>query len=60
MCKALDKYPSNMVRKNLRFVYIVKKLSYLGIEAAGTHSNNSIYIANDGRSNGYTDIFLEK
>ena len=57
--KAMSKYPSNTLRENLNNVYIVKKLTFSDISAAGTNSRYSIYISNNGLDNGYTDSFLE-
>lgn len=57
--KALKKYPSALLKQNLKHVYFVKTLGFSGIEAAGTNSADNIYIANEGESAGYTDNYVE-
>jgi hypothetical protein len=57
---ALDKYPAQFLKYNLKNVYILKSLSYSGVSAGGTNSFDCVYIANDGVNMGYTDIIIEK
>lgn len=57
---ALDKYPTQFLKYNLKNVYILKSLSYSGVNAGGTNSFDCVYIANDGVNMGYTDIIIEK
>lgn len=57
---ALDKYPDELVRDNLRTVYVLRYLEYFGVEAGGTNSLSEIYLLNKGLANGYTDSWIEK
>ena len=58
--KALDKYPAEMLRLNLKAVYWLKKMSFYGVGYGGTNSTNAVYLTNDGATLGYTDNYLEQ
>lgn len=58
--KALDKYPSELLRSNLKRVYVLKSLYFYGVEYGATNSSESVYITNRGIKEGYTDSFLEE
>ena len=55
----MDKYPTDVLKENLESIYIVQKLNFCGVSAAGTNSRNKIYLANNGLSGGYTNDFIE-
>lgn len=58
--RAAGRYPQALIRQHLEAVVLVERLEYRGIRAAGTNSQNRVYLANRGRANGYTDAFLEQ
>jgi len=58
--KALDKYPADVLKLNLKSVYWLKKMSFYGVEYGGTNSNSAVYLTNDGANLGYTDNYLEQ
>jgi hypothetical protein len=56
---ALEKYPPEFLKKNLKSVYLVRSLSLFGKSTRGTNSSTSVYIANLGKRRGYTNSFIE-
>lgn len=58
--KALRKYPASTLQKELRTVYFVKSLEFFGVAYGGTNSNDALYLANNGASMGFTDLYLEQ
>lgn len=57
---AMDKYPLWLVKRNLRRVFVVRTLQFYGLDYGGTNSLDTLYLANSGRTNGFTDRFLEE
>lgn len=57
---ALDKYPSSILKDNLKKVYIVQSLEFYGLPYGGTNSNDTVYLSNQGIRNGYTNGYLEQ
>lgn len=57
--QALAKYPSIVVRRHLRKVYVVSRLEYFGIATGGTNSRTAVYVANNGkyRSRSIEEVF---
>jgi len=58
--RALNKYPQEMLKLNLRAVYWLKKMSFYGVGYGGTNSTHTVYLTNDGAQLGYTDNYLEQ
>jgi|SRR5688572_2586846 len=58
--KALEKYPTDMLRLNLRSVYWLRKMTFYGVGYGGTNSAFSLFLTNDGERLGYTDNYLEQ
>lgn len=58
--KALDKYPKDLIIKNLRKIYLLKSIEFYGQEFGGTNSYDVVYVANDGEAQGHTDSFIEQ
>lgn len=56
VARALAKYPAAVLRKHLRQVYVVERLSYSGVAAGGTNSRSAVYLANAGKA---SDAVLE-
>ena len=56
---AFTKYPKKILQENLDVVYVVKRLKYRGISAGGTNSRKRVYLANRGKSAGYTNVWVE-
>ncbi|MDX2148320.1 MAG: hypothetical protein SFZ23_12435 [Planctomycetota bacterium] len=57
--RALAKYPPEIVRENLRNVWLLRDLQYYGIFAAGTNSATQVYINIGEEAAGYTPAFIE-
>lgn len=57
---ALQKYPVGLIKKNLKGIFLCKKIISYGIEYGASHSsdNNIIYLCSEGKNNGYTDVYL--
>lgn len=60
MINALDKYPTRLLKNILKNVYVLKSMSFYGVGYGGTNSQDSVYVANDGVSMGYTDTEIEQ
>lgn len=58
--KALNKYPTHLIKKNLTKIYAVKNLEFYGLSYGGTSSTSAVYISNNGVSSGYTDFWIEQ
>jgi hypothetical protein len=56
---ALHKYPSDLLERNLKKIYVVKTLSFFGLDYGGTYYKKDIYISNNGIEKGFTDAYLE-
>lgn len=57
---ALGKYPAIVMEENLGRVYVVGSLEFKGVSYAATNSRDTIYMTNRGRSEGYTNVFIER
>ncbi len=58
---ALDKYPTLLLKNNLKNVYVLKSMSFYGVNYGGTNlPPDIVYVANDGVSMGYMDTAIEK
>jgi hypothetical protein len=60
MINALDKYPTQLLKNILKNVYVLKSMSFYGVNYGGTNSPSNVYVANEGMNMGYTDIAIEK
>lgn len=58
--RAIRKYPQHILATNLRMVYVLSELDYLGITASGTNSRRDIYLKNRGVLEGFTDAWIEE
>lgn len=59
---ALAKYPATFLKKNLNTIYCLKKLYFFGVPFGATYfdKTKALYIANNGRRNGYTNRYIEQ
>ncbi|MGE0001786.1 MAG: hypothetical protein AB7F50_06570 [Fimbriimonadaceae bacterium] len=57
--KAFAKYPEGFLDRDLKRVFVLRRISFYGLDYGGTNSLDTVYVTNDGESNGYTDEFLE-
>jgi|SRR5688572_11582287 len=58
--RALDKYPANIISKNLKKIYVLNFLSFENVEYGGTYSTDAVYVVNSGIDMGYDDVFVEQ
>lgn len=56
---AMEKYPATVLKKNLKQVYISKRIAFYGLVYGGTNSLDTVYLSNDGAAKGFTDFYLE-
>ena len=54
----LSAYPSRIIDKDLKSIYLVSELTIYGKEFGGTNSWAGIYIKSQGVEKGYSDVFL--
>ncbi len=57
---ALDKYPIEVLKDNLKSVYALKSMNFYGVDYGGTNSKASVYVVNVGEDMGYSDICIEE
>ena len=57
---ALDKYPIEVLKDDLKSVYILKSMNFFGVDYGGTNSNDCVYVTNSGEDMGYSDIYIEE
>lgn len=57
---ALDKYPEPVLNRDLKNVYFLKTMKFYDVAYGGTNSNDALYLTNNGKSNGYSDLYLEQ
>jgi hypothetical protein len=60
MTKALKKYPTSALQKELKAVYFLKSMKFYNIGYGGTNSNDALYLTNNGEMLGYTELYLEQ
>lgn len=58
--KALEKYPTEVLTKHVKKVYVLDDIQFYGIRFGGTNSLDAVYILNRGLDAGYTDRFVEQ
>ena len=47
--KALAKYPTAVLQKNLKKVYVVERLEYSGVTTGGSNSRCDVYVVSNGK-----------
>lgn len=57
---ALNKYPSDLLKKHLRKVYLLGSLKNFGVNYGGTNAMKNIYIVSRSTDEGYTDKYIEQ
>ncbi|MEE4255752.1 MAG: hypothetical protein V2I47_01805 [Bacteroidales bacterium] len=57
--RSLRKYPSKLLKKNLKAIYVLKSMFFYGLEYGGTYYKRKVYLSNNGIVNGYSDAYLE-
>ncbi len=57
---AVNKYPKEVIKKNLDAIYLFSELQYFGISAAGTNSRERIYLKVGESTQGYTPQYIER
>lgn len=56
--KELEKYPSKLINKELTSIFIVKRLTFYGVDYGGTSIDNSLYLTTGTKKEGYSDLYL--
>lgn len=57
--RAMMKYPPELLEDRLDAVYLVGRLSFFGVRAAGTNSLDRVYLAVRSEAEGFTKEFIE-
>jgi hypothetical protein len=57
---ALDKYPEEMLKNNLKKVYLLGALKFYGLSYGGTYYDNKIYLCIKDSALGYDSKYIEK
>jgi len=57
---ALSKYPTEVLKKNLKKIYILHDLNFYEVGYGGTNSTDAVYLTNQGIEKNYTNIYLEQ
>jgi hypothetical protein len=57
---ALKKYPVDLIKTNLKKVYVLNDLSFYGQSFGGTYSDSIVYLTNEGLSLGFIDGYIER
>ncbi len=60
IARALNKYPIDLLRMNLRAVYFLKGMKFFGVGYGGTNSSDAVYVTDKGAPLGYTDPYIEQ
>lgn len=58
--RALEKYPSSILRDELKSVYFIRAMKFYDVGYGGTNSTDALYLANNGNSMGYSDLYVEQ
>ena len=59
LTRALGKYPPQVLRANLKAVYVLAELRYSGVITSGTNSLTSVYLKIGHPKAGFTDAHIE-
>lgn len=59
VAKAFSRYPDAVLDRELERVFVLRRINFYGLDYGGTNSSDTVYLANDGAANGYTDSYLE-
>jgi hypothetical protein len=57
---ALDKYPSDVITRNLGSIRLSSSLSFYGVAYGGTSLGNVLYLTSAGRTHGFDDRYIEQ
>lgn len=58
LSQELKKYPPEVIRSNLKSIYLLKSLSFYGVEYGGTSLGRSLYLTAGDRSEGYSEYYF--
>ncbi|MEZ0327199.1 MAG: hypothetical protein ACAH95_14965 [Fimbriimonas sp.] len=56
---ALAKYPTSLLKSDLKKIYLVREMFFYGLPYGGTNSLDTLYICNEGIRKGFTDSYVE-
>lgn len=57
---ALAKYPKEVLKKNLKKVYVLKSLHFYNVGYGGTNSTDAVYVTNKGANRNYSSQYIEQ
>jgi len=58
LSRELNKYPIDIIKRNLSDIYLFKSLSFYGVQYGGTSINTSIYLTGGSVIEGYDNIYF--
>lgn len=59
LAHALKKYPPEVLKRDLKAVYVLSELRYSGVITSGTNSRTSVYLKIGDVEKGFTDAHIE-
>ncbi|MEA2015885.1 MAG: hypothetical protein U9O59_04160 [Actinomycetota bacterium] len=57
---ALHKYPIDILKNNLKNVYVLKSINFFAVDYGGTNSADAVYLTNSGVATSYADAYIEE
>lgn len=60
LSRELEKYPVNVIRRDLSTIYLFSSLSFYGVQYGGTSLDSSIYLTGGAKSEGYNDTYFAR
>ncbi|MCW5936058.1 MAG: hypothetical protein KIT11_01965 [Fimbriimonadaceae bacterium] len=58
VAKAVARYPKALISQNLARIYVLRSITFYGLEYGGTNSLDTVYLTNQGVERGYTDRYI--
>lgn len=58
--RAMAKYPSAVLRSNLKNVFLLSKLAFYGANYGGSYYKKNLFFANKGSRLGFSNLYLEQ
>jgi len=57
--RGIKKYPKKLLKENVTKIFVMDRLTFHGIYVGGSYAIKTLYITNQGISEGYSDLYVE-